>query len=63
MSIQFDRTGVSVYDGTPSMFDEYRERCWDLYYGRSGQESLQAATPERAEQPTTRSATSTTRTS
>ena len=45
MSIQFDRTGVPVYDGTPSMFDEYRERCWDLYYGRSGQDSLQAATP------------------
>ena len=45
MSIQFDRTGVPVYDGTPSMFDEYRERCCDLYYGRSGQDSLQAATP------------------
>ena len=45
MSIQFDRTGVPVYNGTPSMFDECRERCWDLYYGRSGQDSLQAATP------------------
>ena len=45
MSIQFDCTGVPVYDGTPSLFDEYRERCWDLYYGRSGQDSLQAATP------------------
>ena len=45
MSIQFDRTGILVYDGTPSMFDEYRERCWDLFYGRSGQDSLQAATP------------------
>lgn len=27
------------------MFEEYVERAWDLYFGREGQESLQATTP------------------
>ena len=27
------------------MFEEYQERCWDLFHGREGQDNLQTATP------------------
>eukprot|EP00434_Breviolum_minutum_P008081 symbB.v1.2.007126.t1/scaffold435.1/size205859/1 len=43
--------GAEGRNGAPSclrqteLFEEYVERAWDLYFGREGQESLQATTP------------------
>ena len=43
--LECDRYGVPQFDGQSELFEEYQERCWDLFYGRDGQESLQVATP------------------
>ena len=43
-ALEFDRNGVPWYLGRPDLYDEYAERAWDLFYGRSGQDTLQAAT-------------------
>ncbi len=43
--LDFNKHGVPVYERDPAMLDEYEERCWDLYYGRAGQDALQRATP------------------
>ena len=43
--IEVDRKGIPLYDGDPKNFEEYAERAWDVYYGRSGQDAHQAATP------------------
>ena len=40
-----DRYGVPQFAGEPELLEEYIDRCWDLYYGREGQDSLQIATP------------------
>ncbi|CAK0817420.1 unnamed protein product [Prorocentrum cordatum] len=44
MSIELDRNGVPQYAGQPEYFNEYEERAWDLYRGRTGEKSKQAAT-------------------
>ncbi|CAK0863333.1 unnamed protein product, partial [Prorocentrum cordatum] len=44
MSIELDRNGVPQYAGQPEYFNEYEERAWDLYHGRTGEKSKQAAT-------------------
>ena len=44
MSIELDRNGVPQYDGKPEHFVEYMERAWDLYHGRTGEKTKQAAT-------------------
>ncbi|CAK0901419.1 unnamed protein product, partial [Prorocentrum cordatum] len=44
MSIELDRNGVPQYAGQPEYFNEYEERAWDLYHGRTGERSKQAAT-------------------
>ena len=44
MSIAFDRNGVPVFAGEPQYMEEYEERCWDLYYGRSSNQESRAAT-------------------
>ena len=43
--LECDRYGVPQYAGQPELFEEYQERCWDLFHGREGQEHLQVATP------------------
>lgn len=43
--LECDRYGVPQFDGQSELFEEYQERCWDLFYGRDGQDSLQVATP------------------
>ena len=43
--METDRYGVPQYSGQTDQFEEYVERAWDLWYGRAGQDSLQAATP------------------
>lgn len=43
--LECDRYGVPQYSGDAECFEEYEERCWDLFYGRDGQDSLQIATP------------------
>ena len=40
-----DRYGVPQYAGQPELFEEYQERCWDLFHSREGQDHLQVATP------------------
>ncbi len=45
MALACDRNGVPQYSGEVGQFEEYKERALDLFYGRSGQNSLQAATP------------------
>ncbi|CAK0887813.1 unnamed protein product [Prorocentrum cordatum] len=42
MSIELDRNGVPQYAGQPEYFNEYEERAWDLYHGRTGEKSKQA---------------------
>jgi hypothetical protein len=44
MSIELDRNGVPQYSGASEHFNEYVERAWDLFYGREGKNSEQAAT-------------------
>ncbi|CAK0854593.1 unnamed protein product [Prorocentrum cordatum] len=44
MSIELDRNGIPQYAGQPEYFNEYEERAWDLYHGRTGEKSKQAAT-------------------
>ena len=39
-----DRHGVPQYAGASDQFKEYKERAWDLWYGRAGQDALQSAT-------------------
>eukprot|EP00971_Amphidinium_carterae_P298422 5929551-Amphidinium_carterae.2 len=43
--LEYDRQGVPQFHGEASLWREYRERAWDLFHGRAGQDSLQAATP------------------
>eukprot|EP00434_Breviolum_minutum_P038574 symbB.v1.2.034224.t1/scaffold4384.1/size41667/2 len=43
--LECDRYGVPQYSGDAECFEEYEERCWDLFYGRDGQDSLQIAAP------------------
>ncbi|CAE7324408.1 Copia protein [Symbiodinium microadriaticum] len=43
--LETDRYGVPQFSGDPDLFEEYTERCWDLYHGREGQDQLQMATP------------------
>ena len=43
--LETDRYGVPQYSGQTDQFEEYVERAWDLWFGRVGQDSLQAATP------------------
>ena len=31
---------IPPYGGDADSFEEYEERCWDLFYGREGQDSL-----------------------
>ena len=45
MTIEIDKSGVPHYDGRPELYEEFKDRCWDLFYGRTGQPSLQSATP------------------
>ena len=40
-----DRYGVPQFAGEAELLEEYIDRCWDLYYGREGQDALQIATP------------------
>ena len=42
--LQVDRYGVPQYAGDPEAFEEYVERAWDLYHGRSGSDQTQLAT-------------------
>eukprot|EP00435_Cladocopium_sp_Y103_P037928 s1670_g10.t1 len=44
-TLECDRFGVPQYGGQPELFEEYQERCWDLFHGREGQDHLQIATP------------------
>ncbi|CAK0850569.1 unnamed protein product, partial [Prorocentrum cordatum] len=44
MPIELDRNGVPQYAGQPEYFNECEERAWDLYHGRTGEKSKQAAT-------------------
>ena len=41
--LEYDKAGVPLYAGQVELLDEYIERSWDLYYGRAGNDSLQAA--------------------
>jgi hypothetical protein len=43
--LESDRYGVPQYAGASDQFEEYKERAWDLWYGRAGQDALQSATP------------------
>ena len=43
--LDVDRYGVPQYCGEPELYEEYAERCWDLWYGRLGSDQLQVATP------------------
>ena len=43
--LETDRYDVPQFSGDPDLFEEYTERCWDLYHGREGQDQLQMATP------------------
>ena len=43
--LEYDKSGVPLYAGQVELLDEYIERSWDLYYGRAGNDSLQAASP------------------
>ena len=45
MAIELDRNGVPVYDGALETFDEWKDRSWDLFWARSGNDPLQIATP------------------
>ena len=45
MAIELDRNGVPIYDGSPETYDEWKDRSWDLFWARSGNDSLQIATP------------------
>ena len=42
--LEVDRFGVPQYGGEPELYEEYAERCWDLWFGREGSEH-QGATP------------------
>ena len=42
--LDVDRYGVPQYGGEPELYEEYAERCWDLWFGREGHDT-QAATP------------------
>ncbi|CAE7766366.1 GIP, partial [Symbiodinium sp. CCMP2456] len=42
--LEVDRFGVPQYGGEPELYEEYAERCWDLWYGREGSDH-QVATP------------------
>ena len=42
--LQVDRYGVPQYAGDPEAYEEYAERAWDLYHGRSGSDQTQLAT-------------------
>ena len=44
-SLEFDRNGIPVFDGKIALLDEYVDRCWDIFWGRSGEDTKQAATP------------------
>ena len=44
-SFQYDKHGVPIYSGELHLLEEYNERAWDLFHGRTGQDSLQTATP------------------
>ena len=44
-SLEFDRNGIPVFEGRVALLDEYVDRCWDIFWGRSGDDSKQAATP------------------
>ena len=43
--LEFDKHGVPVFNGEATLLEEYQERCWDLFHGRSGTPALQSATP------------------
>ena len=42
MTLQYDRNGIPQYTGDPAVFEEYEERVWDLYHGRTLQEQKAA---------------------
>lgn len=44
MPLEIDKFGVPHFGGKAEDFDEYCERAWDLFYGRQGNASMQAAT-------------------
>ena len=43
--LEYDKSGVPLYAGQIELLEEYIERAWDLYWGRAGNEGLQASTP------------------
>ena len=43
--LEFDKSGVPLYAGQPDLLEEYVQRAWDLFHGRTGNSTLQAATP------------------
>ena len=42
---EFDRNGAPLYSGQLGLLQEYEARCWDLFYGTTGNSTLQATTP------------------
>lgn len=42
--LDVDRYGVPQYAGEPELYDADDEGAWDLWHGREGQDSMQAAT-------------------
>ncbi len=44
MTLEMDRFGIPLFMGNPEQLDEYRERAFDLYFGRAGRDSEQGAT-------------------
>ncbi len=42
MELELDRNGIPIYTGAAEYFDEWKERAYDLYYSRAGNEGLQA---------------------
>ena len=44
MSLELDRNGVPIFAGSTDLFDEWCERARDLWYARTGNDSLQAST-------------------
>ena len=46
MSIAHDKNSIPKYDGTASvLYEEYCERAWDGFYGKSGKDNEQIASP------------------
>ena len=43
--LEFDKSGIPLYAGQLELLEEYAQRAWDLFHGRTGNNSLQAATP------------------